>query len=220
MSSEAAAEFARLADEHVRLTGTVIDLRQDVASGLEAVTLSHQRDVGQILASLKVIKEKPALAVSSGDVEVAAGKGASKGSAAAVADLNRASETMAQAVEEIQASERKRRQVSSRAKVATTALLALVPALVAFGAGLMVAPALQRQGWLPLTGIPVEQISLVRWALQFQDYDKRALAEWAVSDDGKWAKRFADENTFIHKGDCPDKDTRQNRVSCRVWQVR
>lgn len=126
---------------------------------------------------------------------------------------------LAQAVEEIQASERKRRQVSRRAKVATTVLLVLVPALVAFGAGLMTAPALQQQGWLPLTGIPVEQTSLVRWALQYQDYDKRALAEWAVSDDGKWAKRFAEENAFVRK-DCPAKEVQQGKVSCRVWQVR
>ena len=219
MSSEAAAEFARLADEHVRLTRTVIDLRQDVALGLEAVTLSHQRDAGEILASLKVVEEKPALAFSSGNVAEAAKAGATQGSAAAVANLNRASKTLAQAVEEIQAGERQRQQVSRRAKVATTALLVLVPALVAFGAGLAVAPALQQQGWLPLTGIPVEQISLVRWALQFQDYDKRALAEWAVSDDGKWAKRFSEENAYI-RNDCPAKEVLQGKVSCRVWLVR
>lgn len=146
--------------------------------------------------------------------------GATQGSAEAVAKLDKASETMNRAVEEIQAGERKRRQVSRRAKVVTTALLVLVPALVAFGAGLMTAPALQQQGWLPLTGIPVEQTSLVRWALQFKDYDKRALAEWAVSDDGKWAKRFAEENVFIRQGDCPDRGAQQGRVSCRAWQVR
>lgn len=211
MSREAAEEFARLAD-------VVAELRQDVAAALAKAAPDHRRDFAQLLTTLKAIEEKPALAASSGNVAEAAKVGASQGSAAAVADLNRAREAMAQAVEEIQAGARKRRQVSLRAKGAIATLL--VPALVSFGAGLAVAPTLQRDGWLPLTGVPAELTSVVRWALQFQDYDKRALAEWAVSEDGKWAKRFAEENAFIRKGDCPDKDTRQNRVSCRVWQIR
>lgn len=210
MSSEAAEEFARLAD-------VVAELRQDVAAALAKAAPDHRRDFAQLLTTLKEIQEKPALAASSGDVAKA---GASEGSATAVVDLNRAREAMVQAVEEIQAGERKRRQLSLRARVAIVAFLVLVPALVSFGTGLTVAPTLQREGWLPLTGIPVELTSVVSWALQFRDYDKRALAEWAVSEDGKWTKRFAEENAFIRKGECPDKDTRQNRVSCRVWQVK
>ncbi len=213
MSREAAEEFARLAD-------VMAELRQDVAAALAKVAPDHRRDFAQLFTALKAIEEKPALAASSGNVAEAAKAGASQGSAAAVADMNRAREALAQAVEEIHAEERRRRQVSLRAKVAIIAVLVLVPALVSFGAGLAVAPTLQREGWLPLTGIPAELTSVVHWAFQFKDYDKRALAEWAVTEDGRWAKRFAEENAFIRKGDCPDKDTRQNRVSCRVWQVR
>lgn len=193
-----------------------------LAKAMTAAAPDYTDDIKELKGAVQTIEKKPALAASSQDVKKAAADGAVQGSAPAVASLDKARATLAQAVEEIQASERKRRQVSRRAKVATTVLLVLVPALVAFGAGLMTAPVLQEKGWLPLSGIPVEQISLVRWALQYQDYDydKRALAEWAVSDDGKWAKRFAEENVFIRQGDCPDRGTQQGRVSCRAWQVR
>lgn len=213
MSREAAEEFARLAD-------VVAELRQDVAAALAKTTPDHRRDFAQLLTTLKEIQEKPALAASSGDVAEAAKTGATEGSGEAVVDLNKAREALAQAVEEIQAGEKKHRRISRRAKVAMVGLLVLVPALVSFGAGLAVAPTLQREGWLPLTGVPVELTSVVGWALQFKDYDKRALAEWAVSEDGKWAKRFAEENAFFRKGECPDKATAQSKVSCRVWLVR
>jgi len=213
MSSEAAAEFARLA-------GTMEVLCQKVDTALSQVAPDHRRDFAQLFTALTTIQGKPALNASSWSVEKAAADGAAKGIATVVTSLDQAREAMNRVVEDIQAREQKRRQVSRRAKMAIAALLVLVSAVGGFGAGLMVAPALQQEGWLPLTGIPVEQTNLVRWALQFKDYDKRALAEWAVSDDGKWAKRFAEENTFIRKGDCPDRDVRQNKVSCRVWQVR
>jgi len=146
MSRGAAEGFARLAD-------VVAEMRQDVAAALAKVAPNHMRDFAQLFTALTAIEQKPALAASSGDIKEAAKAGASEGSAAAVADLGKARQALAQAVEEIQAGERRRRQVSRRAKGAVVALLVLVPALVSFGTGLAVAPTLQREGWLPLTGI-------------------------------------------------------------------
>jgi len=192
---------------------------QALAKAMQTAAPDYTNDIKGLKAAVQAIEKKPALAASSQSVEKAAADGAVQGSATAVASLEQARATMALTLEEIQAGERARRQASLRAKVAVFALLALVPPSMAFAAGLFAAPALQQKGWLPLTGIPVEQTSLVRWALQFQDHDKRALAEWAVSDDGKWAKRFVEENAYLRK-ECPAKEVQQGKVSCRVWQVR
>ncbi|HEV6967762.1 hypothetical protein [Roseateles sp.] len=210
-----------LVQEQIEQALALVQQRAELAlaKAMKAAAPDYTNDIKELKDAVQAIEKKPALAASAKSVEQAAADGAAKGSATAVASLDNARATMDRTLEQIQAGERARRQASLRAKVAVIALLVLVPPLITFGAGLFAAPVLQEQGWLPLTGIPVEQISLVRWALQFKDSDKRALAEWAVSDDGKWAKRFVEENAYLRK-ECPAKEVQQGKVSCRVWQVR
>jgi hypothetical protein len=97
-----------------------------------------------------------------------------------------------------------------------------------------------RRAWRELimagtAGISVFGIlSVAMWYVIASHYDKnleiskseyiRSVDEssrWALSDSGKWARRFAAENSFILEGKCPEEQKdKDGRATCRVWKVR
>ena len=107
---------------------------------------------------------------------------------------------------------------------AARAVLAAVAAgLIGIAVGLTAAPHLQRHGLLWQAGVSAEERADLRWASGFQGSESRALASWAVTDTGRWAKRFADRNGFLRE-QCPNAshDVETGEVTCmpRIWAVR
>ena len=69
-----------------------------------------------------------------------------------------------------------------------------------------ITPTLRAWGWITTPGLSPDQA---------------ALLDWAGSDEGKWAKRFATANAYIHNSGCPASavGNEQGHPTCIVWLV-
>jgi|CEGD01.1.fsa_nt_gi hypothetical protein len=80
--------------------------------------------------------------------------------------------------------------------------------LIGVAAWAGISPLLQSWNWIAVPGISKDQAELLRWA---------------ESDTGQWARRFANENNYIHIEGCPSFatgfDQQTGRKTCVVWFV-
>ena len=151
------------------------------------------------------------------DADLLAVKTTTAAPKAAVAELAGQVERMAAAAGD-GVTRREARRLPLRSFLSSLILLA-----AGAGAGVWAAPFGQHAGLIPIPVLSEEESQRLHWAARFIEPAAREAAEWAITDEGLWARRFVAWNGFL-RGTCPNSrpDTKTGGRTCVavVWDVK